>query len=96
MARLAVMRLRDLLPKQDIPGPSELGRRLEISRQHAWLLWHGYVLPSAEMLQKLRSLGIPAEKLMELERAEPAARRGPKLKRPPQRKGKGRKPGGNT
>ena len=92
MPRLARMFLRDFLPQKGIPGPSELGRRLGISRQHAFLLWHGHVLPSAEMLQKLQSLGIPAEKLMALERAEPAERRGPKPKRRPPRKNKGERP----
>jgi transcriptional regulator with XRE-family HTH domain len=94
--RLAHMFLRDFLPQKGIAGPSELGRRLGISRQHAFLLWHGHVLPSAEMLQKLLGLGIPAEKLMALERAEPAERRGPKAKRSPQRRGSDRKPRGKS
>jgi transcriptional regulator with XRE-family HTH domain len=88
--RLVSMFLRDFLPKKGIRGPSELGRRLGISRQHAFLLWHGHVMPSAEMLQKLRDLGIPADKLMALERAEPAKRRGPKPKRRQLRRRKGK------
>ncbi len=91
MPRLAGMFLRDLLPAKGIPGPSELGRRLGIARQHAFLLWHGYVLPSAEMLQKLRDrLQLPPEILMQLERAEPSERRG---RKPPRRRRKPKKEG---
>ena len=75
------MILRDILAQKGIPGPSELGRQLEISKQHAWLLWHGKVLPGPELLRKLRDrLEIAVEQLLELERAEPLKPRGPRPK----------------
>jgi transcriptional regulator with XRE-family HTH domain len=86
------MILREILTEKGIPGPSELGRQLGISKQHAWLLWHGKVLPGPELLRKLRDqLKIPVEQLLELERAEPVKRRGPRPKRRTQPK-KGRRP----
>ena len=76
------MILREILTQKGIPGPSELGRRLGISKQHAWLLWHGTVLPGPELLRKLRDrLEIPVEQLLELERAEPVKPRGPRPRR---------------
>jgi transcriptional regulator with XRE-family HTH domain len=76
------MILHEILTQKGIPGPSELGRRLEISKQHAWLLWHGTVLPGPELLRKLRDrLDIPVEQLLELERAEPLKPRGPRPRR---------------
>jgi transcriptional regulator with XRE-family HTH domain len=71
------MILHEILTERGIPGPSELGRQLGVSKQHAWLLWHGTVLPGPELLRKLRDqLQIPIEQLLELERAVPLKRRG--------------------
>jgi transcriptional regulator with XRE-family HTH domain len=71
------MILHEILTEKGISGPSELGRRLGISKQHAWLLWHGTVLPGPELLRKIRDrLEIPVEQLLELERAEPVKPRG--------------------
>jgi transcriptional regulator with XRE-family HTH domain len=73
------MILREILTEKGISGPSELGRQLEISKQHAWLLWHGTVLPGPELLRKLRDrLEISVEQLLELERATPLKPRGPR------------------
>jgi transcriptional regulator with XRE-family HTH domain len=83
---LGGMLLRELLAQKGVAGPSDLGRRLEISRQHASLLWHGKVLPSPEMLRKLRDrLGVSLDELAELERAIPLKRRGPRPKPPPKK-----------
>ena len=88
MPRLGPMFLRDLLQEKGIRTPSELGRRLGISKQHAWLLWHGKVLPSADMLRRFReSLRIPLDELADLEREEPPKRRGPRAKHPPNQDG---------
>jgi transcriptional regulator with XRE-family HTH domain len=77
MPIVARMILHEILTEKGISGPTELGQRLGISKQHAWLLWHGTVLPGPELLRKLRDrLEIPIEQLMELERAEPLKRRG--------------------
>jgi transcriptional regulator with XRE-family HTH domain len=43
----------ELLRQHGIASVAELGRRLDIARQHAWLLWTGRHLPSYEILQRL-------------------------------------------
>jgi transcriptional regulator with XRE-family HTH domain len=76
------MFLRDLLPQYGVSSIAELCRRLQLTKQYAWLLWHGKIALSADMMRRLHGeLGIPLEALMQVERAEPAKRRG----RPPQR-----------
>jgi transcriptional regulator with XRE-family HTH domain len=75
--------LRDLLPHYGITSIAELRRRLTLTKQYAWLLWHGKIGLSADMLRRLHGeLGVPLEVLMQVERAQPAKRRG----RPPQRR----------
>jgi transcriptional regulator with XRE-family HTH domain len=75
------MLLSDILLAKGVAGPSDLGRRLGISKQHAWLLWTGKSLPSLEMAQHIRDrLGISLDELAELERTIPLKRRGPKPK----------------
>jgi transcriptional regulator with XRE-family HTH domain len=84
---LSPMLLSDILRAKGVVGPSDLGRRLGISKQHAWLLWTGKSLPSLEMAQRIRDhLDISLDELAELERTVPLKRRGPKPK--PQRNGK--------
>jgi transcriptional regulator with XRE-family HTH domain len=78
---LSPMLLSDILLAKGVSGPSDLGRRLGISKQHAWLLWTGKSLPSLEMAQRIRDrLGISLDELAELERTVPLQRRGPKPK----------------
>jgi transcriptional regulator with XRE-family HTH domain len=78
---LSPMLLSDILLAKGVVGPSDLGRRLGISKQHAWLLWTGKSLPSLEMAQRIRDrLGISLDELAELERTIPLQRRGPKPK----------------
>jgi transcriptional regulator with XRE-family HTH domain len=87
------MLLSDILLARGVTGPSDLGRRLGISKQHAWLLWTGKSLPSLEMAQRIRDrLGISLDVLAELERKEPLKRRGPRPKprQPDQKRPKGR------
>jgi transcriptional regulator with XRE-family HTH domain len=78
------MFLRDLLPQYGIPSIAELCQRLGLRKQYAWLLWHGKIALSSDMMRRLHAeLGIPLEALMQVERAEPAKRRGRKpLRRP--------------
>jgi len=91
MPRLGAMFLRDLLQAKGVSASAELGKRLGISRQHAWLLWHGKTLPSLEMLRRLRdTFQLDPEDLAELERETPEKRRGRK-KVPPPRRGRPRK-----
>ena len=88
MPRLGAMFLRDLLQAKGVSVSAELGKRLGISRQHAWLLWNGKTLPSLEMLRRLRdTFQLNPEDLAELERETPEKRRGRK-KVPPTRRGR--------
>jgi transcriptional regulator with XRE-family HTH domain len=80
------MFLRDLLPQYGIPSIVALRQRLGLTKQYAWLLWHGKIALSSDMMRRLHGeLGVPLEALMQVERAEPAKRRGRKpLHQPPQ------------
>jgi transcriptional regulator with XRE-family HTH domain len=84
------MLLRDLLPQYEVPSLSEFRQRLGLTKQYAWMLWHGKIALSADMMRRLHGeLGLPLEELMRVERATPAKRRGrPPLRPPP----KGRQP----
>ena len=73
------MFLRDLLPQYGVPSIAELCQRLGLRKQYAWLLWHGTIALSADMLRRLHGeLGVPLEALLQVERATPAKRRGRK------------------
>jgi hypothetical protein len=65
------MILGELLRQHGIASAAELGRRLEIARQHAWLLWTGHHLPSYEILQRLAAMDIDPQDLAKLERPKP-------------------------
>jgi transcriptional regulator with XRE-family HTH domain len=80
------MFLRDLLPQHGIPSIVALRQRLGLTKQYAWLLWHGKIALSADMMRRLHGeLGVPLDALLQVERAEPAKRRGRKPRRhPPQ------------
>ncbi len=72
MVTLRVMILGELLREKGIASAAELGRRLNIARQHAWLLWTGRHLPSYEILQRLATdMNIDPQALARLERAKP-------------------------
>jgi|SRR5215211_417100 hypothetical protein len=79
------MFLRDLLPQYGIPSIVALRQHLGLTKQYAWLLWHGKIALSSDMLRRLHGeLGIPLDVLLQVERAEPAKRRGRKpLRQPP-------------
>jgi transcriptional regulator with XRE-family HTH domain len=85
-AKLRRMILRELLRAKNVRTPSEFARRMGISRQHGWLLWHGMTLPSLDTVRKLRDVfGLDPRDLAELELALPRRkrRRSPK-QRPPE------------
>jgi transcriptional regulator with XRE-family HTH domain len=95
---LSSMILRDLLLAKGVTGPSDFGRQLGISKQHAWLLWHGKNLPSLDMAQRISArFEIPFDQLAALEREAPMKRRGPRPKPRKGVRGKGgrRRPKGN-
>jgi transcriptional regulator with XRE-family HTH domain len=74
--------LRDLLPQYGIPSMAKLCQRTGLTKQHAWLLWHGTIALSADMMRRLHAaLDIPLEALMQVERAVPAKPPGRKPRR---------------
>jgi transcriptional regulator with XRE-family HTH domain len=87
MVTVRGMMLGELLQQHGIVSAAELGRRLNIARQHAWLLWTGRHLPSYELLQRLAGeLNIEPQALAQLERAKlPKNGRRRKGGRPPKR-----------
>jgi transcriptional regulator with XRE-family HTH domain len=73
------MFLRDLLPHYGIPSIAALRQRLGLTKQYAWLLWHGKIALSSDMMRRLHGeLDIPLEALVQIERETPAKRRGRK------------------
>jgi transcriptional regulator with XRE-family HTH domain len=78
------MLLGDLLPHYGIDSILTLCQRLGLTKQYAWMLWHGKIALSADMMRRLHGeLGVPVEALLQVERAVPAKRRGRKPLRPP-------------
>jgi transcriptional regulator with XRE-family HTH domain len=79
--RLAHMILRELLQERGVRTLTELAKRLGIRKQYAWLLWHGSIALSLEMAKRLHEeIGIPLDQLIQVERREPAKKRGRKRK----------------
>lgn len=88
MVTVQHMFLRDLLPQYGIPSIAALCQRLGLRKQYAWLLWHGTIALSSDMMRRLHGeLGVPLEALMQVERAKPAKRRGRKpMRQSPKRR----------
>lgn len=87
------MLLRELLPQYGLTSIAELRQRLGLTKQYAWMLWHGKIALSADMMRRLHlELRIPLEALIQVERAEPAKRRG----RPPKRQSRMKKGPGHA
>jgi Domain of unknown function DUF29 len=54
------MFLRDLVPQPDITSIAALRQRLGLTKRYAWLLWHGELALSADMMHRLYGeLGVP-------------------------------------
>ena len=63
------MKLRDLLTAHGISTIAEFRQRADLSKQHAWNLWHGQVNIGLRMARRLEErLGIPYTVFLELER----------------------------
>jgi hypothetical protein len=76
--------LRYLLQARGIPTIKVLCDRLDLKKQYAWMLWHGKVALSQDMMRRFHvELGIPFETLFEVERVIPAKKRGRPPKHPP-------------
>jgi transcriptional regulator with XRE-family HTH domain len=72
------MTLRDLLQAQGIPTIAEFRRRIGLSKQHAWNLWHGRANVGLHLARRLEArLDIPYTVFLELERERPPAARPP-------------------
>jgi len=81
MNRVVGMYLRDLLKAKGVQSPAEFGRRMNTSRQHAWLLWHGKTFPSLDTIQRLITIfEIDPADLATLDRETPV-KQGPRPKR---------------
>ena len=64
MVTVQRMFLRDLLPQYGIPSIAAFCQRLGLRKQYAWLLWHGTIALSADMMRRLHGeLGIPLDAL---------------------------------
>jgi len=84
MPSIASMVLREVLPDYGCRTLTELARGLGLPKQYAWLLWHGKIALSLELLRQIHeTFGVPVEVLAQITRATPAKRRGRKPLRPP-------------
>jgi transcriptional regulator with XRE-family HTH domain len=53
---------RDLLPQHGITSMAALRQRLGLTKRYAWLLWHGKVALSADVMRRLHGeLGVPLD-----------------------------------
>jgi transcriptional regulator with XRE-family HTH domain len=76
------MTLPELLERYRVYTIRELSRRTGLSNQQAWNLWHGKAGLGRRNLERLHdALGIPFEELLQVERPQPAPRRGPTPRR---------------
>jgi transcriptional regulator with XRE-family HTH domain len=79
MVTVQRMLLGDLLPHYGISTILELCQRLGLTKQYGWMLWHGKIAVSANMMRRLHGeLGVPLEALIQVKRATPAKRQGRK------------------
>jgi hypothetical protein len=77
-ARVKVKLLKDVLPRAGIRSIAEFRRRLGLSKQYAWKLWHGHIGLSAAMIARLHAeLGLAYDTLHQVQRATPPKPRGP-------------------
>jgi transcriptional regulator with XRE-family HTH domain len=62
------MTLQTLLQQHGITTIRDFAQRAELSRQHAWNLWHAQVGLGTEMLKRLHErLGIPLDELIQVD-----------------------------
>jgi plasmid maintenance system antidote protein VapI len=74
-----VQLLKDVLPRAGIASIAEFRRRLGLTKQYAWKLWHGHIGLSAAMITRLHhELGLAYETLHQVQRATPPKPRGAK------------------
>jgi transcriptional regulator with XRE-family HTH domain len=77
MPSIATMVLKEVLPDYGCPTMMDLARGLSLRKQYAWLMWHGKIALSLDMLRRIhQTFGVPVEVLAQVTRETPAKRRG--------------------
>jgi transcriptional regulator with XRE-family HTH domain len=83
MPSIASMVLREVLPEYGCHTMMELARGLGLRKQYAWLLWHGKIALSLDLLRRIHeAFGVPVEVLAQITRQTPEKRRGRKPAQP--------------
>jgi antitoxin component HigA of HigAB toxin-antitoxin module len=92
MPSIASMVLKEVLPEYGCPTMMDLARGLGVRKQYAWLMWHGKIALSLDMLRRIHeAFEVPVEVLAQVTRKTPEKRRGrrPQQDRPPRASGEG-------
>ena len=77
MPSIASMVLKEVLPDYGCHTLTALARGLGLPKQYAWLLWHGKIALSLDMLRRIHeAFGVPVEVLAQITRETPEKRRG--------------------
>jgi antitoxin component HigA of HigAB toxin-antitoxin module len=77
MPTVASMVLKEVLPDYGCPSLTDLARGISVRKQYAWLLWHGKIALSLDMLRRIHeAFGVPVEVLAQVTRQTPEKRRG--------------------
>jgi antitoxin component HigA of HigAB toxin-antitoxin module len=85
MPSLATMVLKEVLPDYGCPTLTDLARGLGLPKQYAWVMWHGKIALSLDMLRRIHdAFGVPVEVLAQITRETPAKRRGRRPQQDPQ------------
>jgi transcriptional regulator with XRE-family HTH domain len=77
MPTIASMVLKEVLPDHGCPSLTDLARGIGVRKQYAWLLWHGKIALSLDMLRRVHeAFDVPVEVLAKVTRETPEKRRG--------------------
>ena len=77
MPSIATMVLKEVLPDYGCRTLMDLARGIGVRKQYAWLLWHGKIALSVDMVRRIReAFGVPVDVLLQITRATPPKRRG--------------------
>jgi len=77
MPSIATMVLKEVLPDYGCRTLMDLTRGIDVRKQYAWLLWHGKIALSVDMVRRIHeAFGVPVEVLLQITRATPPKRRG--------------------
>jgi antitoxin component HigA of HigAB toxin-antitoxin module len=77
MPTIGSMVLKEVLPQYGCPSLTALAHGIGLRKQYAWLLWHGKIALSLDMLRRIHErFGVPVEVLAQVTRQTPEKRRG--------------------